>query len=241
MLNPQLNSYNYPDHVLFQFIVASFLQSHRTALKLKTIILQIEPSLSKCSAPCEHRSKLFCVAEELAGRTSPYHSHFSWSPSPGTLNSLKNNCILFERAFAQDFPEALQIKKHAVKSWLYSGEMRDLAFELLKESSSASDISFARFQKIETLMTRTLKIFGTGLTKMIPRFKENENVLFSLLKQQNELDAFYGIAYTRNIFKKMFRSSSSAHKFLIEAYRQREFIELLPDITRYIDSLDRTS
>lgn len=238
MFNQQLSPYSYPSHVLFQFILVTFLRTHHVAKKLKAVSLLIESTAK--AEPDRRRNltnELLLTAEELAGQSSPFHGHFSWSPFHGILSSLKNNCTLFERAFSQEFPEAILLKKHAIKSWLYSTEMRDLASHLLREFLPNPISTFERFQKTEIQITRTLKILGNALSKMILRFKKNENVLLCLLQRQNELDAFYGIAFTKKIFKKMYQNLDNAHRFLVDAYSQREFKELIPEITDCFNSL----
>jgi hypothetical protein len=239
MFNQQLSPYNYPSHVLFQFILVAFLKTRYTAQKLKVISLQISSQVQSDVVQKKIKHELFLAAEQLAGQSSPFHSHFSWSPSQGILSTLKNNCTLFETAFSQDFPEAIDIKKHAIKSWLYSTEIRDLASQLLREFPPAPAATFTQFQKTEAQITRSLKILGREISKMIFRFKDNENVLLCLLQRKEELDTFYGTAFTHKLFKKMYQNLDAVHTFLVNAYSQREFKELIPEITNSINTLHK--
>lgn len=238
MVNQKLTPYNYPSHVLFQFILVAFLKTHPVVKKINTLSLQIASSAkSEINPPPTLKNQLFLAAEELAGQSSPFHGHFSWNPSQGILNLLKNNCILFEKT--QDFPETAPIKKYVVKSCLYSAELRDLASNLLNESVPTN--TFVHFQKTEVQMTQNMRKLGNAISKMILHFRNNENVLFCLLQRQKELDDFYGAAFTQKIFKKMYRNLDDARLFLIDAYSQREFKELIPEITTSINSLHSKS
>lgn len=228
MFTQQLSPYHYPSHVLFQFIVVAFLKSFPAAKKVKEMSLLAE------SPSREHLAELLLATEELAGRSSAFHTHFTWTPLHGFLCTLKNHCSLFERAFGREFPEALPIKKYAAKSWLYSTELRDIASHLLKECTPDT---FARFQKAEMQMNEALKTLGSTLSKLILRFKNNENVILCLLLRQKELDAFYGPSYTKKIFIKMYRNLDTAQCVLTDAYSRREFNELIPEITACINSL----
>lgn len=238
MITQQLSPYNYPSHVLFQFIVVAFLRTSSAAKKVKEIYLQADEGQSHL-----HRSlpELLLATEELAGQSSPFHSHFSWSPLQGLLSALKNNCILFERTFSQEFPEASLIKKYATKSWLYSTEMRDIASHLLREFAPDPTSTFAQFKKTEMQMNKTLKAFGSTLSKLILRFKSNENVILCLLQRQEELDAFYGHTYTKKILTKMYQDLDTAQSMLVGAYSRREFKELIPEIAACINALKNHS
>jgi hypothetical protein len=224
MITQQLSPYNYPSHVLFQFIIAAFLKTLPAAKRVNEISLQTEFSFPE----------LLLATEELAGQSSPFHTHFSWTPLHGLLSALKNHCILFEKTFSREFPEAFLIKKHATKSWWYSTEMRDMASHLLREHTPHT---FAHFQKTQMQMARTLKTLGSVLSKLILRFKNDENVILCLLQRQKELDAFYGQNYTKKIFIKMYKNLDTAQCLLVDAYSRRKFNELIPEISGCINSL----
>lgn len=237
MFMQKLSPYHYPSHVLFQFILANFLKVQRVTKKLQSIHHQIQSLVTTETLHSQEiKIELFSTTEELVGPASFFHSHFAWTPSQGILTILKNNSFLFDKAFAREYPEATLIKNQAAKSLSYGIKIHEISSYFL-DAATITPASVEKLHRAEFQFTRILKQLSSAIAKAIPRFKDNENVVLCLLQQQQELDAFYGTAFTYKIIKKMYRNLNEAHTFLINAYTQREFKELLPEITRHIHSL----
>ncbi len=220
--SPYSSSHSYPCHVLFQFILASFLRTQEAFKNLKALRCELGNS-SEIRNKMEHKNKLLSAIENLAGIASPFHNGFSLDLNLGLLTGLKNNSTLFQKNYSRQIPEASLIREQATSSWFHCIELNNLATHFSLELPLADHKDFLRFQKVEARMFAQLKKLGNTILKTLKHFKTNENVLLCLMHRQTQLDSIYGEAFTVKILKKLNLNTEKAYHFIIEAYKKRGF------------------
>ena len=146
---------------------------------------------------------------------------FLWNDD-GIMAKLKNYCALFMLHF-QDDPNCPTNKMHreAHKGWLFALEALDTA--------QRKSVNLSYLEQLATKLITVLRQIADFAEKVIDRFKNNENVLFFLVRHSKELDAVIGKPYVSPIFHKIFVNGiQEAQESIIQKYAKRGFSHLAP-------------
>ena len=183
---------------------------------------------------------------KLVGSSQDYMRIFSWSIENGILAKLKNNCDFFAQNSCSEDKNALILQRYANNTWLLCLRcldiMRAIEHEVLVDAlSKAKPLGYYAnilFQTLEK-MNLSLQRFSRILLRLLLAFKEDENVVYFLLRSKDELDALYGPDSVRKLLEQMYpRGLQEAGHFLLKKYASRGFENLLPIIAAKIAELE---
>ena len=190
--------------LLFQFIYVEFLYAQRELLSLLNLIQLAKEKVS-----------LEVAALALTKLTGPLTEHFQWHSQDGVLTKLKNNCSYMIQS-------STELHTYADKAWM-------LVYKCLEGIHEFATVE-------EPLLSEAVdNLFALGdvLKGLIPHFKEDENVIFFIIRHREALDSLYPKPFLRNCFEKIYPDGlRSVSKFLIERYTERGFGHLIPTIEK---------
>ena len=214
MLKPigYFKAFHHDTPLLFQFIYTEFLAAQQEMLSLT--------KLAGLKADNVSLEVVSSVLTKLCGAAADYKRLFHWNSNDGILTKLKTNCSYFH----QNCPGSESSMLHAFvdQAWLLIAE----CLHRLHEQSSIETPLL--LQAAENLLSA-----GEILKGMIEGFKEDENVIFFILRHQNQLDALYPEPFVRNYFEKIYPEGLlSVSRLLIERYKARGFAHLIPSIEK---------
>lgn len=138
----------------------------------------------------------------------------SWDTFEGSLPKLKKYCLEFQ-------------KSNEEKGWEKILKQLDLLLLLALQG-------LQKGTKEEALnkIPPAIKKLGQLILKKTEEQKEDENVLFFLLRSSYQLEVYLGKGFVKGALKKMFPGSlKGAEDYILSQYEKRGFNELLPLIT----------
>lgn len=228
-LQPHLNSYHRDVSLLFQFILSQFLAIHKEAKPLKALA---RPPRTR--SQCE---TLLAPISKLSGVTQDYMRFFVWNLDSGLVSKLKNYCSLLSQQSLKDEKRSKSthqkrislLQQNSNQAWLICMQCIDI-LRALKEEGPNPKVGEALCKTIQKLMMCLSRI-GKTLIPLIETFKDDENVLFFIVRHSHELDDLFGDKFVTHLFTKMHREGSAGiEKLLIKHYSKRGFDNLLPVI-----------
>jgi hypothetical protein len=245
----QNNGYHQSNSLLFQFILSDLMQAHRIVQETNRLANRWKQS---SNAPFAQSvgSKFFLLLKtsvnKLVGSSQDYMRIFSWSIENGILAKLKNNCGFFTQNSHSDDKNALVLQRYANNTWLLCLRCLDIIraiehdalLDVLGKAKPLGYYSNVLFQTLEK-MTLSMQRFSRILIRLLFTFKEDENVIFFLLRCKEELDSLYGINAVIKLLEQMYPGGlQEVGHFLSKKYASRGFDNLLPVIANKIAELE---
>lgn len=174
---------------------------------------------------------------QLAGGSHQSMRIFSWNLTEGVITKLKLYATYFACNLDPQDTDAIQLERHAERAWINSLECLDLLREQLslppKEAADLNNLKKAS----NKLQVRVQKIAHT-LTRILPQFRDDENVLYYLLRNQEKMADVWDAAYLAKLFKKLFpKGKEEVECFLKSRYNMCHFSHIGPDLTKKIYQL----
>lgn len=143
-----------------------------------------------------------------------------WSNEQGVLCKLKTYAEPFDPQLKSSLSKAYHSGLQA-KEMIAMNEDQDTIL-------SQIDRLFKHFARVVEL-----------IPQLMIQFKTNENVLFFLLKNQEELDKIYEPSFVRELCAEMFDGGlQEMAEFIVKRYRERGFFHLIPTIETQIAKLE---
>lgn len=217
----RLNIYHHNESLLFQFILYEHIRSQK-----ETVVF--DRYLTETSSAEESLNQLKESLKILIGMHSGFLCLFSWNRDEGILTKLNNYCALLIRQSVQS-EKLTALHTHSEKCWKCC----------IKLQQTIEDKPYPEtLQPIVQKTLTALKKISNVILKTIPHFKNDENVVFFLLRYKKELQTVYGTHVLENLFVKMYAQGTlEAEKFLLLRYSARGFTNLLPTISAKIAEL----
>lgn len=215
--------------LVFQFLLSEFLKVVNEASKLEDRLFHYQQK--------KHDSYLELLAPltELSGGLPKNTCFFPWGFAEGSLNKLSNFIIQYVRLEGES-KELKEIQNLIDKSLKEAQK----ALEYLKASQEASSSLYVE----ETLelhisqVLRAIKKLHKLVLPLLQNYKKNENVLFFLLRNQQDFRKIYGKRVFVQFFKEMYPSGpESLEKFLLKEYSKRGFKQLAKNINEKMTEL----
>ncbi len=218
--DPHLNSFHHTDSLLFQFILAEFL-------KVFSIMVKIEKLQLHSNKPESFISNI----TQLSGARINFHRYFPWNPDEGVLVKLRAYVDYLSEKWAS-YPDAKAIsdlQKNVYQLW-------NCSIETLESLHANGLESFpAKFDKVQHAAQKLKK----ALAKAIPCFKDDENVVFFIIRHHTTFSSIYGTDFVVKLIDKMYPGGlKEAKAFLQQAYTRRKFFHLLPSIKTFLNYLE---
>lgn len=209
------SSFHQNNGLIFQFILVHFC----TAM---TEVIALETALKKNGKGLEER--VVDSFERLLG--DPFKNGlYPWNSDIGLFFKLKNYCAaLAAKSYDKD-KEARNLEKSADQVWRLSREIQE---------STLSVRSLSRILKLSAAM----RLLARQIVQTVPQFRDDENVLYYLVKNQQQLDSLFGNHFVVTLMDFLFPGGQEeTERFLLNRYTQRGFTQLLPSISQNLENI----
>ncbi len=206
------NSYHFNDGLLFQFILHELIYSSEIILDVINLMEETETS--------EVLATMNDTLGRLVGASHESMRLLSWMPDHSPLTKLKNYCALFANQSKDSEKPAHLLHSCSDQAWL--GFVQALRF--LREEAK---LPFLHIQKAIIPMKKLKSTVG----KMLPHFRDDENVLFFTVRHHEQIDTLFGQHFVHKLMLELFPDGlDSACDFMVARYTQRGFESLIPEI-----------
>lgn len=208
--------------LLIQFILSEFIKSN----------IQV----SKIHHFPEDCKKIALSIVKLSGSSKSCSSLFSWNPEDGILWRLKNYCTALQSLEDKCDPLILKMEKEVNGAFLSALHSLDI----LQQLDSFEETNRVALQKALKKIIDPMKRFSKALALVLQKFKNNENVIFFLLRHQNELDKIYGKQFVFKLINSMHpKGIEETANFVLKQYKNRGFNHFIPAIKKKISELKK--
>jgi len=200
------------DHLLIQFFLDEFLVACPLIRSLRTVREKLEGAFGEIQE--EAITELSKEVKALVFESD------EWSMKEGPLRRLKKYAVRFNdtvrRAANKAFYASLQVLEE-----LSFKEKREVLYPHLDQ------------------MQEGFAIIAEEVPTLIAKFNENENVLYFLLKNRDELDEIYEPSFIRELCDEIFDGGvDEMAGYIVKKYRERGFGLHVPDIESRIAFLE---
>jgi hypothetical protein len=228
------NAYHQSNSLLFQFILSEFLIAYREIQALDSLCKREHPMALNATV-LRKEQEIFHTMEtilaKLVGSTREYMRLFSWNFIDGVVSKLKNYCALFSQNADTDEKEPLAMQHYADKAWLYCLQGMDA----LRDTPNAHPALCHSLEKGLGAMHRLARL----IARVIPQFRDDENVVFFVLRHKDKFDKVYGTKFVTKLFCRMYpKGLKEVQYFLSQKYAGRGFENLMPIIHKKISELE---
>lgn len=155
------------------------------------------------------------LAQSLTGKSARDMRIFSWSVQGGPLTQLRYYASLLSQKKLSKTPAWKHFQKSLSSLWLST------------LSALESDRQEFKFQDQVRKETKDLTLAALELAES---FKTDENVLFYLARHEPGIRPILGEGAIRSFFHQLFSSVEKGLEFVTLKYKERAFLELLPQI-----------
>lgn len=232
-LNKTVKAYHQQQHILMQFIWTELILASHHAKEAKKILEKFSSSSNNAG----RLSLMQCLKEhitKLSGSAQDYMRLFSWDDD-GILAKLKNYCAYLTQYKIGQGKDQSDMSHEANKAWLFSLEALD-CLNMMSQSKA-----FLKKNPLsETLIKidRSISRLKNLTARLAMQFRTDENVLFFILRHQEQLDNLHRRGFVKTLMQKMFpKGKQAAQQMLIKKYSARGFQQFAPSIRSKIEQL----
>lgn len=229
-LPSHFNAYYQHNSLVVQFAISEFVEAYQL---YKQIQYQAKSPLSLASLEST-LPELYACFIQLIGYSSYPHAFALFEQ--GSLSKLKDYCEQFSQNSYPQNKIGLVLYNQVYKLWLKSLYILESLRKLELAIESKEELLLAlekELNQFNLLMKR--------MTKQIPRilavYQNDENVLYFLLRNQNQLTNIYGSSFILKIFKTLFKKERQAFQWLTKRYTERGFNHLMPTLHQQFDQI----
>jgi hypothetical protein len=171
--------------------------------------------------------QLFSQVESMVS----YSIYSCTQPTQGVLHQLRNDCRKLHQLGRSDSTAALY--KTADKAWIEAQH----AIQAYTHGSEDAEKRLPFLGYVVKLI-KTVESFRKSWPKMLIDFRQDENILFFLLRRRVDLDPLCGIGFVRELMRKLWpKGRQELESFVLSAYRNRGFDQLVPQIRSACEEL----
>lgn len=242
------NFYQQNNSLLFQFILSELIGAYRIVRDVDQILQDFKNTSLRPSSR-EDAEELFDTLKshigKLGGSSQDYMRFFSWNED-GILAKLKNICAFFLQNQDVESKDAQNLHRFSHRAWLLCLRSLDIMrlmeheyiLDNLRKSkplSSHYELLLQTLEKIKLSVQRMTRI----IARLITLFRDDENVIFFLLRYKEQLNELYGPKFVIKLIIQMYPAGlKEASDFLLKKYANRGFDNLLPIIASKISELE---
>lgn len=229
-----LNTFHKNNSLLFQFILAEFTESFAAIQKLSSLCGGMRTTANDTplsSSFNSHRPEVEACLMKLVGSPNHQMRSFTWSPPDGLLAKLKMYCTLFLQNSEGDEKEFIALQHYADKIWLGCLEIA----EVLKEKPFEATALTPAVEKVSAPMIRFSKL----IARMVLEFRDDENVIFYIVRHHKFFDKLYGHRFVIKLLGKIYaKGLREAQHVLTKKYSLRGFENIVPAIHANIAEIE---
>ncbi len=231
-LSDHLNTYFHDTSILFQFTLQELLRSHYELLILKDLMQKIRTQNSSNDLNDRHRKGLALLRSSLLKLGALPTSGVIWQLGGGALNKLKNFVDMLGRASGIDHYQMRYLQHHITEALWFCLQSVEI-FETHK--GDPTDRKFFLFPTRLELNIRKIekhiRCAGYHLFCLLPQFREDENILFFILKKRALFEKILGPNRIFEIFSSLFIDGIPEMLFFVKTrYEARGFDHMIPTI-----------
>lgn len=244
VLGPNLNTYCQSTSLLFQFTLYEFITSFKRVLEIEKTYEIMESELIKQRLKGDVKSYLDSLLEQIplligAQMVMANEQTFPWTHSKGSLNKLRHySYLLSQKCIDQD--DIANMNVCVSKAFHSALQIRDVIFSLKRQAEDPEKIpNYVSLYRLLDRLIDNMKRVSRVLLKILIQFKEDENILFFLLRYKSDLDQLYKTQFVTKILQKMYpEGHSSMKEYIKKQYQQRGFLNLISIIEEQISQLN---
>lgn len=215
--------------LVFQFLLSEFFKASKNITRLEKSLMEYQHESSDCF------QKLLAPLKELCGSAPHQALFFPWGSEEGILNKLRNYMHVFIslKGHSKELLEVQNIIEKGAKE-AFS------ALELVKEAELEKTSLYFRelIEKHLKVALRVLKKLPKIIFSLLLQFKKDENVLFFLLRFQNEFCEIYSKRALRDFFEKIHAQGlKGVNNYMVKRYTRRGFSQLAKPISEQFKEL----
>lgn len=232
-----VNSYHHSNSLLFQFILLEFLEAYNEIRQLDAIRCGNDSPMRASESCCRQDPPHHLVSlalTKLVGSPKDYMRLFSWNFSEGLLAKLRSYCALFLQNADVNEKELIAIQHYTDKIWQACMQATDIVHETPQDRP----ILMLALDKASGAMQRLAKL----IARLIHQFRDDENVIFYVLRHHEVFDKLYGHRFMHKLIHKIYpKGLNEVRVFLVKKYQERGFDNLLPVIDTTIKEIEASS
>ncbi|MCB1113865.1 MAG: hypothetical protein KDK62_03830 [Chlamydiia bacterium] len=221
--NCTLYAYHHTGSLVLQFVLNDFLMALEEASFIESFTRNETDSN-------RFYHQLTCYLIKLAGSEQEYKRIFSWIVDAGVLTKLKTNSDLLSEKGEKSDNDYMELHNCAHKTWLYCLNAVDQLRDVERAQGSITDLK----EGVEKAITSLHKLKPL-IEKIIPKFAQDENVIYFILRHHESFDRHMGSGWTRKLLSRLY--PEGIFDFMKERYETRGFFEHIPRIKLKIEEL----
>ena len=210
--------------LLFQFILSEFIEAFDEIQTLNSLVRQVSP----------RRENVQQLLQKLLGSFKGGIRYFPWNFADGLLHKLQTYCILLHENNEHYEKELIAIQHYLEKVRAACSSALDI---LNRNMQEVPDLSTA-IEKASLSMQRLSKL----MARLMQQFREDENVLFFILRHKIHFDKLYGSRFVFKLLTRMYpKGLEEMRQHLAKNYARRGFENVLDPVNLLISELEASS
>ena len=186
----------------------------------------------------EELKQITLLITKLSGSMRDEMTTFPWTFDTGTLSKLKSYCHLFSQC-APEHLQARMVHDNVNKAWLNCLHGLDL-LRNLQIIDSAAPKNLSSLLRILDKIHRQLYLTSRLLAEGVYHFRDDENVLFFLLRNYKRVVELYGSKFLGKTINKMYpQGLQDLESLIMHRYKNRGFEHLLPAISQKMTEIQQ--
>ena len=220
----QITTFHQNNSLLFQFILSEFTDCFSALQRINLLYGKMSDSKilqdERESLTLKYKEETEKVLKTLMGACRDHKNLYSWNFSEGGLSRLKTYCTLFLQNSDTDEKELIALQHYSEKIWSTSLNALEVSHTELVDPSTLH----AAVEKLSTSMNRFSKI----ISRMILQFRDDENVIFYIVRHHKLFDKLYGHRFVTRLLGRMYpKGNKEAQHILIKKYISRGFENII--------------
>lgn len=205
-------------------------------VELTAIYQRIPPIqlLEKLQLPDNKEEYLNQLQHQLTLLIGEVATRHCFSSSSGPLTNLKDYCELFCQNASSANRIHLSLSTHVYQVWLDAIHNLHL-IQTVKSCANQrkASLSFNRIRKAIQALLKKIEGLPKQLINSLKTFKNNENVVFFLLRKKIQIINIFGLDQFNKLFS-YFTKNQNLAQLLLKRYKSRGFDNLLPALKQEI-------
>jgi hypothetical protein len=222
------------------FIESSHLHEQLQLLEPITPLL-LNPNATE-KVVDKHLQELLHSFNALVGHSYGHATSFQPNREWGILHQLHHYLVLFINKIGAEFITPLiAIQNELRETLLLTLQCRDFLRFLKEPHMRATTTQYVSFIRSYSQVTANVTKLIQAIHELIPHFKDDENLLFFLLRHQQNLNRLYGKEFLSTLLLSLFPDGlQEMEEFLHTKYSARSFHHILPQISEHFAALRET-
>lgn len=242
----EVNLFGQSPSLFFQFILAEFLATYKEVLEVENTYKEMEALLIKrrLLADVDHLlEQLLQTITNLTGSEIINEHSPSWGTTKGALSKLRHNCYPFVQQFDSKEKSVVNLNVCVSKAFHSALQAKEVILYLKQENHSVRKMpDFSMLYQLLDRLIDNINRASRLILRIIIHFRDDENVVYFLLRHKDALNDVYKTDFVTKLFRKMYPEGiEEAGQLLMKKYSERGFNNLLNTIATKISDLGQSS